>query len=144
MELSNSLDMAIQERVAEVAYDLAEARGFVSGGEQEDWQAAQRIVQDEIRDKLAALRSPNPSWATPLDIALQDQIAQAAYRLAEQRGFAPGHELDDWLQAENMISTEIRLRMGGAAAVSNQQDIPVPDLSQPVEAPAGTQITQQA
>lgn len=27
-------------------------------------------------------------------------IAEAAYFRAERRGFAPGHELDDWLQAE--------------------------------------------
>jgi hypothetical protein len=27
-------------------------------------------------------------------------IAEAAYFLAERRGFAPGQELDDWLQAE--------------------------------------------
>lgn len=135
--------MAIQERVAEVAYELAEARGFVSGGEQEDWQAAQRIVQDEVCDKLAALRSPNPAWATPLDLALQDQIAQAAYRLAEQRGLTPGHALDDWLAAENMVTTEIRLRMGGAAAVTTQPGFPAAEMTQPVEAPAGTQILQQ-
>ncbi len=27
-------------------------------------------------------------------------IAQGAYFLAQKRGFAPGHELDDWLAAE--------------------------------------------
>lgn len=27
-------------------------------------------------------------------------IAQAAYLRAEKRGFAPGHEVDDWLAAE--------------------------------------------
>jgi len=27
-------------------------------------------------------------------------IAEAAYFLAQKRGFAPGHELDDWLAAE--------------------------------------------
>lgn len=27
-------------------------------------------------------------------------IAEAAYRRAEQRGFEPGHELNDWLAAE--------------------------------------------
>lgn len=27
-------------------------------------------------------------------------IAEAAYYRAERRGFAPGHELEDWLQAE--------------------------------------------
>jgi hypothetical protein len=28
------------------------------------------------------------------------QIEVAAYFIAEHRGFAPGHELDDWLEAE--------------------------------------------
>jgi hypothetical protein len=27
-------------------------------------------------------------------------IAEAAYYRAQRRGFAPGHELEDWLQAE--------------------------------------------
>src|SRR6185369_14893962 len=27
-------------------------------------------------------------------------LAEGAYRRAEQRGFQPGHELDDWLAAE--------------------------------------------
>ena len=30
-------------------------------------------------------------------------IAQHAYHLAEQRGFEPGHELDDWLIAEKDV-----------------------------------------
>ena len=29
-----------------------------------------------------------------------ERIAKAAYRRAEQRGFAPGGEIDDWLAAE--------------------------------------------
>jgi Trm5-related predicted tRNA methylase len=31
-------------------------------------------------------------------------ISEAAYRLAEKRGFAPGGELDDWLEAEREVS----------------------------------------
>ena len=31
------------------------------------------------------------------------RIARAAYILAERRGFIPGHELDDWLAAEQMV-----------------------------------------
>ncbi len=31
------------------------------------------------------------------------EIKQAAYFKAEHRGFAPGHELDDWLEAEKEI-----------------------------------------
>ena len=30
----------------------------------------------------------------------EEMIAVAAYFRAEKRGFAPGNELDDWLQAE--------------------------------------------
>jgi len=28
------------------------------------------------------------------------KIAEIAYRIAETRGFAPGHELEDWFEAE--------------------------------------------
>jgi hypothetical protein len=33
----------------------------------------------------------------------QSMIAEAAYYKAESRGFAPGHEMEDWLKAENDI-----------------------------------------
>jgi len=34
-------------------------------------------------------------------------IAEAAYFRAEQRSFAPGHELEDWLSAETEIETRL-------------------------------------
>jgi len=34
---------------------------------------------------------------------LTEQIRTRAYYLAEKRNFAPGRELDDWLQAEREI-----------------------------------------
>lgn len=39
----------------------------------------------------------------PGEEELAGMIATAAYYLAEQRNFAPGHELDDWLEAERRI-----------------------------------------
>jgi hypothetical protein len=33
-------------------------------------------------------------------------IATAAYYLAERRGFAPGRELDDWLEAESSLGRD--------------------------------------
>jgi hypothetical protein len=33
----------------------------------------------------------------------QRRIAQVAYAIAERRGFAAGHELDDWLTAERLV-----------------------------------------
>jgi Protein of unknown function (DUF2934) len=40
-------------------------------------------------------------------------IARAAYLLALRRGFAPGHELEDWLAAEN----EVDQRLAGEGRV---------------------------
>lgn len=34
---------------------------------------------------------------------VQGMIAMAAYYLAAERHFSPGHELDDWLEAERRI-----------------------------------------
>jgi hypothetical protein len=34
-------------------------------------------------------------------------IAKAAYHRAEQRSFAPGHELEDWLTAEDEIKARL-------------------------------------
>lgn len=33
----------------------------------------------------------------------QQLIAEAAYYIAESRGFSPGNELEDWLQAEQGV-----------------------------------------
>jgi hypothetical protein len=33
-------------------------------------------------------------------------IAISAYYLAERRGFAPGHELEDWLAAEAQVAAD--------------------------------------
>lgn len=39
-------------------------------------------------------------------------IAVAAYYLSEQRGFAPGHEVEDWLAAEQQIDSRIESGRG--------------------------------
>ncbi|HVN43886.1 MAG TPA: DUF2934 domain-containing protein [Steroidobacteraceae bacterium] len=36
-------------------------------------------------------------------------IAEAAYLRAERRGFAPGHETDDWLAAEAEVDALLRV-----------------------------------
>jgi hypothetical protein len=35
-------------------------------------------------------------------------IAEAAYYCAERRGFEPGHEMEDWLEAEAQIEVMLR------------------------------------
>ncbi|MDZ4252143.1 MAG: DUF2934 domain-containing protein [Sulfuritalea sp.] len=49
-------------------------------------------------------------WESPGvdESRLQEMIAVAAYYRAEQRGFAPGNELVDWIQAEAEFQTSAR------------------------------------
>ena len=35
------------------------------------------------------------------------RIAEAAYLIAMRRGFSPGHELEDWLTAENEVDARL-------------------------------------
>jgi hypothetical protein len=45
---------------------------------------------------------------TPHDLAERNAcIAEAAYFMAKRRGFSPGHELDDWLTAENEVDARL-------------------------------------
>jgi hypothetical protein len=46
------------------------------------------------------LISGNTFPSEPIDL-----VATAAYYRAERRGFSPGSELDDWLEAEREISS---------------------------------------
>ncbi|MFZ2171480.1 MAG: DUF2934 domain-containing protein [Methylococcaceae bacterium] len=36
----------------------------------------------------------------------REMVAERAYCKAEKRGFEPGHEMDDWLEAEQEISNQ--------------------------------------
>ena len=38
----------------------------------------------------------------------REMVAANAYHRAEKRGFEPGHELDDWLEAEREIKSIYR------------------------------------
>lgn len=51
--------------------------------------------KSKILTKRSAVSAPTPD--------LTHMIAMAAYYLAEQRQFAPGYELQDWLTAERQI-----------------------------------------
>ena len=51
---------------------------------------------------------PLPPAAPPGEPVSSAMIAEAAYYLAEKRGFAPGKELADWLQAEAQVEALAR------------------------------------
>lgn len=41
------------------------------------------------------------------DEAKRRLIAEIAYFTAERRGFSPGYEIDDWLEAEQEVESSI-------------------------------------
>jgi hypothetical protein len=71
-------------------------------------QAAQPVVrkpQAAQRKRKSINEPPRPNSHTELTPdELRQMIATAAYRRAEERGFEPGHELEDWLAAEAEIN----------------------------------------
>jgi Protein of unknown function (DUF2934) len=57
-----------------------------------------------------ANRTPKAvSHPTPSPEEVRKLISEAAYYRAKRRGFAPGHELEDWVQAE----AEVLQRLNG-------------------------------
>jgi hypothetical protein len=64
------------------------------------------------RKERAAPASRTPkavSSPKPTSEEVRQLISEAAYYRAKQRGFAPGRELDDWVQAE----AEVLQRLNG-------------------------------
>ena len=57
--------------------------------------------------------SPVPTGLIPLNDATAnrlERIAEAAYRRAQSRNFAPGHDLEDWLEAEKEVDAAMKSR----------------------------------
>jgi len=57
------------------------------------------------RKRVAATENAGPSFVDPQQRAAL--IARAAYFHAMNRGFAPGHEVEDWLAAEAEVDAEL-------------------------------------
>ena len=57
---------------------------------------------DSVSETRAAENAGESPPGHP-DQDIETRVAEAAYFLAERRGFAPGFELEDWLMAEAQI-----------------------------------------
>ena len=58
--------------------------------------------------RTMAANPGEPGGATPSAIEIYEMIREAAYYRAEKRGFAPGLDADDWVQAEAEVMAGIR------------------------------------
>ena len=64
-----------------------------------------------VKKQPAKPRAASPQARNDQGEDLNKLIAEKAYYRAQQRGFEPGHELEDWIAAEK----EVRRRMEGTA-----------------------------
>jgi Protein of unknown function (DUF2934) len=68
--------------------------------------------------KTSRARKPSAKPAIPLTVSedvRRGMIAEGAYLRAERRGFAPGHEAEDWLAAEAEVDALLKARHGGTS-----------------------------
>jgi hypothetical protein len=57
-------------------------------------------------------QSPAANAAVPSEAELMEMISEAAYYRAEKRGFSPGLEADDWVQAEAEVMARLQALRG--------------------------------
>ena len=69
--------------------------------------APRSLAEDAVAEVLEIHESV-PNGHTTVDPEFRrEMIATAAYYIAEQRGFVPGHELDDWSAAEAAVDATL-------------------------------------
>lgn len=71
---------------------------------------ARRAKKAQMRGSVKCAPALTPARLAIDPAELHARIAEAAYLCAERRGFAPGHEIEDWLQAERGIERAFGLR----------------------------------
>jgi DUF2934 family protein len=66
---------------------------------------AKPVSRNSLRNISTTPTTPEEpvSCNSMLDEMRRSMIAEAAYHIAERRGFQPGHEMEDWLHAEKEI-----------------------------------------
>jgi Protein of unknown function (DUF2934) len=48
-----------------------------------------------------------PEYSSSPLVNRKQMVSEAAYFLSQRRGFTPGYELNDWLQAERQIDSQL-------------------------------------
>lgn len=66
-----------------------------------------RTPRKTLTTKTAAAEIPPPADVESPSEDVGSMIATAAYYLAAARNFTPGHELEDWLEAERAVHAKL-------------------------------------
>jgi hypothetical protein len=83
-------------------------------------KAEEKTTLTAPKRKQAAPRAKPPSAKAPTRASISEDlrrgmIAEGAYLRAERRGFASGHEAEDWLAAEAEVDALLKARDAGTS-----------------------------
>ena len=67
------------------------------------------------REKNGEMKKTGSVNGTPLSDQLLERISQRAYEFYELRGGTPGHDAEDWFEAERQIEAEVATGFGRKA-----------------------------
>ena len=90
--------------------------------QQADESVPEALVPDVVRTKLhrgEADTAPDTQTAAP---DRWQRIQRRAYEIAQERGFTPGAELNDWLQAEREIDGQAEGQSAGSTRQASPED----------------------
>jgi Protein of unknown function (DUF2934) len=93
-----------KSRAGAKASDAVKVNPATNRAPNADEAAPETLVPDIVRTHLTQETAPSQSP----EVERARLVAERAYELAEQRGFTPGAELDDWLQAEREYDAKLR------------------------------------
>jgi Protein of unknown function (DUF2934) len=96
----------LQKEELMITRRTTETSGVTESGTRGEAQRRERTVRAKTTPARRLQVSPE---------ARRAMIAEAAYLRAELRGFAPGHETEDWLAAEVEVDALLRSEYGGPA-----------------------------
>jgi Protein of unknown function (DUF2934) len=103
------LFVLVQHHRMEKIMDTREvqAQGAVKVSERIAANTVSRMASIEKAVPLGILDSRAMYMAPRISEDRSACIAEAAYFIAQRREFSPGHELDDWLTAENEVDARL-------------------------------------
>jgi hypothetical protein len=82
----------------------SETKARSNPSKQRAQSAEERPEARRAKSESSIPPAPSQSAGVALDLPTRHaKIAEAAYYLAEKRGFAPGNELEDWCEAESRL-----------------------------------------
>lgn len=100
---ASAVNIELQERIQQKAYELFQKRGCKPGYELFDWSMAEKLVKLETqREKLGAKKR----FSFDSDEELNQKIQQKAYELYLSQGEREGNEAFNWALAQDLVLLE--------------------------------------